>query len=230
MLYRFIDKRGAVDNPGIANTLKFRNWIPWLKDKKWIVLSCALSAVLLVSGTFAFLRTMTNTVQNQFEILNPEIKVGEDFDGWNYKQVWLENTGNMPGVARAMIIPVLKDENDDSIGKGGVMAPLTEPDAYGVLVLGDFTFEFNPLWRNNWFYKDGYFYCRTVLNPGDATQPLLERVSLTDPDDEALGARYEGVRLEVEVLADIIQADGDTPYEAWGVIVNGNNVSPILQP
>lgn len=239
MEYGYADKRGGMisrigrllparvtgENPDETGPpLRFRRWSSRWGGKKLLILVGILCAALAVGGTIAYLVQALNTETNQFVFGDAGVTIIENFNGWDQKRVQLENTGNVPGLVRAMVVPVLKDENGTE-GRGGALLPLEEPNG-NLIDMGDFIFELNEFWTNNWFYRDGYFYCNRVLGPGDSTAPLLERVYLADDGDEIVKARYAGITMQVEVLADIIQADGDAP-EAWGLIVNGDVVTPI---
>jgi len=89
---------------------------------------------------------------------------------------------------------------------------------------GDFTFTLKSGWMLNWFYRDGYFYYRRVLSPGESTPFLLDRVSYTGTAADK--ADYNENNVKVEVLADILQAEGGAPAAKWGITVNGTTVTP----
>lgn len=190
------------------------------------VLLFTLAAVVLVGGTLAFLHVITVTATNPFTFGNASITIEEEFDNWDMKKVFLTNDDleeNVPGVVRAMIVPVLKDATTGD-GLGGTLQALSEP-VDNKMVVGDFTFQFASDWASNWFYQDGYFYYRKVLEPGETSTQLLQKVTLTN-DTQEKRKEYENVTVEVEVLADILQAEGGAAAEAWGITVSGSAVSP----
>lgn len=182
--------------------------------------------IFLIGATMAFQHVITVTATNPFTLGEVSVEIKEDFDGWKMKKVYLTNVlteSSVPGVVRAMIVPVLKDTQTGN-GLGGSLEALSEP-VDNKMVVGDFTFHFANGWEANWFYKEGYFYYRQVLKPGETTTQLLDQVSLTEDTTEKRD-EYKGVTVEIEVLADILQAEGGAAEDAWGIKVNGNTVSP----
>ena len=184
----------------------------WKKKYTWLL--AALSGVLLVGVTFAYLSAMTDPKENPFSFGKIKIDIDEDFDGWVTKEVRLTNDGedNVPGVVRAMIVVQLKDENGDGINGD------FDPDNEIELV-------YDANWATYWFFKDGFYYYREVLDPGVTTEPLLSKVQLAD-DTPDMREKYKDVTVEVVVMADIIQAANGAPEAAWGVYVTGTTVSP----
>lgn len=192
--------------------------------KKILLFGCLF--VFLIGTTLAFLHVITATATNPFTLGDTAITIDEEFEGWDMKKVYLTNEPtekSVPGVVRAMIIPILKDMETGN-GLGGTLEALSEP-VDNKMVIGDFTFYFADDWATNWFYKEGYFYYREVLNPGETTAQLLEKVSLTENTIEKC-REYDGITIEVEVLADILQAENGAAADAWGIIVSGTTVSP----
>jgi len=198
-----------------------------MRKKRNLILAITLCGLLLAGGSLAYMAAAMAPLTNPFTFGTTEIDIDEDFDGWDLKEVCLVNVageGRVPGVVRALLIPVLKDA-DSGRTIGGDMGPLSDPTGGTELVLGDLTFELDPDWETNWFYKDGYFYYRTVLQPGETTAPLLHRVRLTD-DTPAMREKYADITITVEVFADILQAAGGAASQAWGITVTGTTVGP----
>jgi len=150
------------------------------------------------------------------------------------KLVAATGPGYVPGVARVMIVPYILDADSEyyiSCDLDAMTAPVNNK-----MVLGDIVLEFAADWEDHWFYQDGFFYYRTVLNPGNETTVLLTKVSLLNNDAEQ---KYSDdlASVKVEVLASILQAEGSAPdagsvlESEWGVkIVNGNTVVTALSP
>lgn len=78
--------------------------------------------------------------------------------------------------------------------------------------IGDVTFTLDGDWASNWEYRGGYFYCKTAIAPGDTTPILLKSVSVSQKTLE----QYEGLNLQVDILADAIQTESDAAKERWG--------------
>lgn len=208
-------------------------------DKRRLALICVLCAVLLVGSTLAAALTANaGTVTNPFTFGETKIIIDEDPYSWTTKKVYLKAGAGedyVDCVVRAMIIPVFyiveRDGNGAVIPSSrqptdGAAGALTAPTG-NTIVLGDFTFHLVSGWTSNWFYKDGYFYCKKVLSPGGNSVQLLDKVTLT-VDNTANREKYANIEVQVEVMADSIQAAGGAPEDAWGVYVNSEltTVSP----
>lgn len=187
--------------------------------------------VLGIGGTLMFLTHITNTVTNAFsvgstsiEIVEPGVDPGSVSWGAESKPVYLKNPSaedSVDGVVRAMIVPRLIDKETGQ-ETGGNLGSLAEP-AGSTLVLGDITLHFAGDWSSNWFYKDGYFYCRRVLKPGETSPQLLAGVTLTDASK---AEEYQNLTVKIEVMADILQADGTAAQTEWEINVSNGMVSP----
>jgi len=216
-----------INNKALLGSQSKRAW--QLTNRFKYTALITLCALLLIGGTLAVLTAMTNEVINPFTFGNIDIKIDEDFTPWVIKEVRLTNeTGEnaVPGIVRAKIVPVLVDEANPVDGRGENLGAIGAPTGTR-LPLGDFIFVFYESFAGgdsaNWFYKDGYFYYKSVLQPGQTTSvPLLQNVELgPDIDPE----KYEGINFNVEVLAEIVQAEGNAPFDAWGVTVTNGTVS-----
>lgn len=196
----------------------------------WLKLPMLLVGVLAIVGTVMYLTTQTVELTNAFtvgkntiQIVEPDINPDAVEWGSEMKPVKLRNPGeadNAPGVVRAMLIPYLTDA-DTGDRLGGDLGGLTEPVG-NTMALGDVTFHFANDWSNNWFYMDGFFYYRKVLSPGEETTKLLTGVTLSD----AKAGEYTDKRVKIDVMADILQTEGDAPSTEWGVTVSGDSVLP----
>lgn len=193
--------------------------------RRALSLALLVCAIVVIGSTIAFLSALTSKETNPFSFGEIEITVSEPPNvNWETKKVTLVAGGDIPSVARAIIIPIFKNTEesvDPTMGSGGA---LTAPVGNKV-VMGDITFVLASDWSDNWFYKDGYFYYKTVLQPGDQTAELLNKVSLTT-DDDATREKYASIQIEVEVMAESLQAEGGAPLSVWGVNVVGSAVSP----
>lgn len=134
------------------------------------------------------------------------------------------STNPAPAFIRVCIIPRFTRTADDG-------TEIDIADTEGIAETGDIgklditgnsyelsgvTFTLSEGWENDWIYGgDGYFYCRSSVEPGDTTPILLEKVSIEN-------ALPNGVGLTVDVLADSIQTEGldsgetNAVSERWG--------------
>lgn len=188
--------------------------------------SVILILLIAMDVTVALLNTLTGTVDNEFKFGQTKISVNEDFDGWDKKEVRLTAASGddyVSGVVRAMIVPYVQDQSGNYISAD--LSAMPESITGNTVVLGDITLELDTNWNTNWFYKDGYFYYNKVLAPGETTELLLQKVSLTS-DTTAMREKYTDTDIKIEVMAGILQAEGGAPEVEWGVTVTGNTVSP----
>ena len=165
-----------------------------------------------------------STSEFTFAKLNQAIEIVEDFNGWEKKQVSVKNADDSPqGVVRVSILPTAKDATGKLTQAN--FGEITDPGSKTTMVLGDLTLTFASDWQDNWFYKNGYFYYRKVLDSGETSTNLLEKVSLTN-DTAEIRSKYADKTIEIEVMADIIETSNNAPKDAWGVTVTDNTVSP----
>lgn len=208
--------------------------IPKRKKKAWKLKRRLLTAgaavfavaVVAISGyTYSQLNTRTSSLDNELKFGQTGITVTENKYDWDAKEVKLTaaaGTDYVSGVARAMIVPYILDGAGSYISCD--LSAMSEPVG-NKMVLGDFTLEFDAAWQTYWFYKDGFFYYKEVLDPGDSTELLLKKVSLTN-DTTAMREKYADAEIKVEVIAQILQAEGGAPQTEWGITVSGSAVLP----
>lgn len=190
-----------------------------------VALICALLLIIPIqNGTISFLNSKTDSLDNELEFGKTTITVTEDFQGWDLKKVQLTadaGAEKVPVVVRAILVPYITDSTGNYVEVE--LSQLVEPVS-NKITMGDFIFEMDSNWSSNWFYKDGFFYYKKVLQPGETTQPLLNRVYPIDSSTETQ-EKYKDKKIKVEVMADSIQAEGTAAYVEWAVKVNGENVS-----
>ena len=168
--------------------------------RRTTLLSIFLILSLAVSGTLAYIVARTDNVNNQFEpsYVTCQVNVNNDnsFD--------VTNTGDVNAFIRAAIAINWMDE------KGNVRG--IAPSA------SDYTLSVNT---TDWWKDDttGYYYYKYFVVPGDLTNDLITAYGLA-----ANVTAPSGYELSVEVVAEAIQADGDTDNgnvpaykNAWGI-------------
>lgn len=186
----------------------------------------ALLIILLVGGTYALLTATIAPRLNVFSFGKLDLEIKEKFKDWEVKEVALTNVeqeGAVDSVVRCMIFPVLRDSETGML-IGGDLGQLYEPTG-NTIEMGDFTFILAADWATHWFYKDGFFYYRKVLAPGETTTLLLTKVQPTE-DTEAIREKYENIDIDVEVRGDSLPASGGSAAENWGITVSETSVSP----
>lgn len=196
-----------------------------MKNKKLIaIITVCIVAVIscsIVAGAFF---TANDSSVNEFTVADPKVTVEETpKDGpyeWSAdgKHVSLRNDStNLNGYVRAMIFPILKnaDGNTQNIGTSGFSNP-----SGNTVTFGDFVFTLASDWSKNWVYKNGYFYYKSELAPGQSTSLLLRGVTLKGTADKT---KYADITVNIEVSADIIQKEALIKDNAWSdvKITNG---------
>ena len=205
-----------------------------IRGHSLVPLIVVMIVIVAAAFTIMYMTHLTDTVKNTFTMGTADVTVEEpnvdDSDnvawGENSKNVILTNTGDIKGVVRAMIVPVLNDTEGNPVG--GNLGEMKAPDAgTNTLVMGDITLHFDENWEQNWFYKDGYFYYKRVLEPGKSTEKLLKGVTLTNGN---LTEAYGEITVTIDVLADILQTEGNAPSEEWGVTVSETGAVSSVTP
>ena len=205
------------------------------KNKKSLIRALIAAGIVLslaVGSTVAYIYFETAKKENSFSVGSLKVEIiepGVDPDsvewGADTKPVQLRvptGEGAVPCVVRAMIVPTVTHENGQLL-LGSVSAVSAAPVA-NRSVLGDITLCFDEDWSDNWFYKDGYFYYKKVVKPGETTPELLKGVILTE-DTTEMREKYHGSKVNIDVIADALQASHSAPGE-WGLTVDGaGNVS-----
>lgn len=177
-------------------------------NRKYTITLVSLILILTigVGGTLAYLITSTGEVKNTFTPSQVNISVDETLNGNTKSAVKISNhNDSVKAYIRAAIVVNWDD------GKGNVWAATP--------VLGtDYTMATGNGWT---LAKDGYYYHKGAVNPGELTSDLIDSAA------PVAGMAPDGYYLSIEILAQGIQADGvdstgKTPVElAWGTTAAG---------
>lgn len=168
--------------------------------QRTVLLSIFLILSLAVGSTLAYIVAKTDRVQNQFEPAFVTCSVNANNDS----TFDVTNTGNVDAYIRAAIVVSWMDDQGNVRG--------ISPKA------SDYSLTVNA---TNW-WKDtrtGYYYYKYSVVPAGVTEDLITAYGLAA--NATVPAGYE---LSVEVVAEAIQADGDTDIgnvpaykNAWGI-------------
>ncbi|MBQ8325240.1 MAG: hypothetical protein IJX82_08840 [Clostridia bacterium] len=178
-----------------------------------VLLAVTFVLAVTVATVYAYLSASTNTVSNSFSAdVDPVLSITETFKD-NVKSnvaVQVEKAGETTYTVyvRAAIVVTWKDAS------GNVLA--TKP-----VSPTDYTITLND---TNWFlHTDGYYYCKSPVKSGKATPVLIYSCAPVE------GKTPEGYGLNVEIIAQAVQAKGTTDddgtpavTDAWGVTVDSN--------
>ena len=198
---------------------------------RFSILAIAAIILLSVGGTFAYIEFRTDAVINRFKHGVVNITTDEEFENKDIKdsvvakKVRIKNDSLegklnvVPIFIRVSLVSTWK--NDD-----GTVAPVNASD------LIDYKLNLNDLSTTDfvnlsdvdgkWVLgNDGFYYFTGIVDADKYTDYLLESVSL-----KADAVAPEEGHLEVNVLADAIQADVEKVNQAWGTpkTADGHNI------
>lgn len=199
-----------------------------ISNKKKVILSVssAVAVCAVMAGTtFGMLTSVTESKENKFTHGIVNIDILEEFDQESdirteavTKEVMIENStaqGKLehlvPIYIRAQLVPEWKD------AKGNLMAVNAGSLIQYTLNLKDSMNESNNKVNaadaeGQWILADdGYYYFTGVVDPEMDTDYLL--MSVQGVENAAFPSQGH---LEVEVLADAVQAAGNALADAWG--------------
>lgn len=197
------------------------------KPKGISLITMVLIAILIISlsagSVVAWLSITGGQVENSFAPdEDPVPTITETFDDKVKSNVAVDvgDTGYAVYVRAAIVVNWKNAENGNVLGQKPVLN-----DDY-ILTLN----------KTDWFYKDGFYYHKDMVNTGGSTANLITSCQLkegiTPPVDTTVtpNVKYD---LNVEIIAQTIQAlgttdAGDTPAvkDAWGVTVTNKELTP----
>lgn len=164
------------------------------------ILSIILILSFAVCGTLAYIVATTNDVQNQFLPASVTCQVNANDDG----TFDVTNTGDVDAYIRAAIVVNWMDSSGNVRG----IAPAST----------DYLLTVNTedWWQDT---NTGYFYYKYSVKPTGTTHDLVTSFGIA-----ANVTAPTGYSLSVEMVAEAIQADGDTDsgnvpayQDAWGI-------------
>ena len=161
------------------------------------ILSCAA-----VSGSLAWLISTPEPVVNEFTPGEVTIQVDEKFDGSTKSNVRIKNTGNVPAYIRVALIPAWVDDEGNIAAKPASLNDCT-------ITWG----EDGNGYEADWFIgSDGFYYCKTFINPDKSTPILIKSCTV-----KGEGHEYD---FELQVIASAVQSlPTSTVGEVWPVVV-----------
>lgn len=189
-----------------------RRKLPFLS---WLLILTA-AASLLTGTVTAYLSYVTDPVTNTFQAaqaVNPT--VNETFDNTvksnvsvNVGNTSVNNDAGYSVYVRAAVIVTWKDSAGNVLGKVPVEGT-------------DYEISFN---KNDWFLKGDYWYHKAAVNSQGNTADLITSCKMKNG-----AAAPDGYKLNVEILAQTIQALGTTDADntpavtdAWKVRVDAD--------
>lgn len=172
--------------------------------KPFLIAFCVcILACAAVSGSLAWLISTPEPVVNTFTPGAVTIQVDETFNGTTKQNVRIKNTGDVPAYIRVALVPAWVDDEGNIAAKP---ASLEQLDNDCNIAWGD---NFNQFWFEG---TDGFYYCKTVINPGDYTPILIKSCTVKDGEH-----KYD---FELQIIASAVQSlPTSTVGEVWPVVV-----------
>ena len=177
--------------------------------KPFLIAFCVcILACAAVSGSLAWLTSTPEQVVNSFTPGVVTIEVDETFDDEHTtkQNVSIKNTGNVPAYIRVALVPAWVDDEGNIAAKP---ASLEQLDNDCNIAWG----EDGNGYENDWFIgADGFYYCKTVINPGEYTPILIKSCTVKDGEH-----KYD---FELQVIASAVQSLPTSTVETvWPEVV-----------
>lgn len=171
--------------------------------KPFLIAFCVcILACAAVSGSLAWLTSTPEQVVNSFTPGEVTIQVDETFNGTTKQNVSIKNTGNVPAYIRVALIPAWVDD------EGNIAAEPASLDDCNITWGKD-----GNGYEADWFIgTDGFYYCKTFINPDKSTPILIKSCTVKGEEHE-----YD---FELQIIASAVQSlPTSTVGEVWPVVV-----------
>ena len=175
--------------------------------KPFLIAFCVcILACAAVSGSLAWLISAPGPVVNEFIPGEVTIQVDETFNGTTKQNVRIKNTGNVPAYIRVALVPAWVDDEGNIAAKP---ASLKLNDDCNIAWGKD-----GSGYEADWFIgSDGFYYCKTVIEPHGSTPILIKSCTVKDGEHE-----YD---FELQVIASAVQSlPTSTVEKVWPVVVS----------
>ena len=176
--------------------------------KPFLIAFCVcILACAAVSGSLAWLTSTPGPVVNEFIPGEVTIQVDETFDDEHTtkQNVSIKNTGNVPAYIRVALVPAWVDDEGNIAAKP---ASLELNDDCNIAWGKD-----GSGYEADWFIgSDGFYYCKTVIEPGASTPILIKSCTVKGEEHE-----YD---FERQVIASAVQSIPTSTVETvWPEVV-----------
>ena len=184
--------------------------------KPFLIAFCVcILACAAISGSLAWLISTPGPVVNEFTPGEVTIQVDETFNGTTKQNVRIKNTGNVPAYIRVALVPAWVDDEGNIAAKPASLKLNDDCNiAWGKVGNG---------YEDDWFIgSDGFYYCKTVIEPGASTPILIKSCTVKDGEHE-----YD---FELQVIASAVQSlPTSTVGEVWPVVVGTDGTLAKIQ-
>ncbi len=173
------------------------------KKRVTIVALCLCLLLSGVAGTWAYLSSITDPLQNTFTPAKVTCSVEEKFENGVKSEVKVRNTGDINAYIRATIVATYVLD-----GKIYAIAPVEGTD-------------YIVEWANGKWKKgtDGFWYYSDAVAPNEATNNLIKTAKVVSVP--------EGCSFNLQIIATAIQAEPDLAVQsAWGITPVNGQITP----
>lgn len=174
--------------------------------KPFLIAFCVcILACAAVSGSLAWLISTPEPVVNTFTSGVVTIQVDEKFNGTTKSDVRIKNTGDVPAYIRVALVPAWVDDEGNIAAKPASLELNDDCNiTWGKVGNG---------YEDDWFIgSDGFYYCKTVIEPDGSTPILIKSCTVKDGEH-----KYD---FELQVIASAVQSlPTSTVGEVWPVVV-----------
>ena len=178
-----------------------------MKRKLLIIALCMVLLTMSVAGSLAYFSEKSEIVHNIITTGSVEIEINEtDENGDPFEDV----EGAMPGGSYGKVVTVKNTGAGAAHVRMLVSTSVTMADG----TQGDVSLITLDINTTDWELKDGYYYYKSALAPGEETVPLFTEVSISgDMDND-----YQNCRISVDVSAQAVQSanNGESALTAKG--------------
>ena len=177
--------------------------------KPFLIAFCVcILACAAISGSLAWLISAPGPVVNEFIPGEVTIQVDETFDDEHTtkQNVSIKNTGNVPAYIRVALVPAWVDDEGNIAAKPASLKLNDDCNiAWGKVGNG---------YEDDWFIgDDGFYYCKTVIEPDGSTPILIKSCTVKGEEHE-----YD---FELQIIASAVQSlPTSTVEEVWPVVVD----------
>ena len=184
--------------------------------KPFLIAFCVcILACAAVSGSLAWLISTPGPVVNEFTPGEVTIQVDETFNGTTKQNVRIKNTGNVPAYIRVALVPAWVDDEGNIAAKPASLELNDDCNiAWGKVGNG---------YEDDWFIgSDGFYYCKTVIEPGEYTPILINSCTVNGGEH-----KYD---FELQIIASAVQSlPTSTVGEVWPVVVGTDGTLAKIQ-
>ena len=189
-----------------------------MKNKKTIIISVTIIALLIISSIVWALFTARQTDSADISVGEIEVILEEDwpddvteFGIERYqKKVWGRSTGDKDAYVRMRFIPIVeyyyeeKDEEENVTFAEWRTAPIAQENLR-VKVKN----------ASDWVLQGNYYYYKSILKPGETTSKIDIEWEVYEMPSEI--ARYEKIRTDVRVILEYAQTTNDAWKELFQI-------------